>query len=101
VVGIVRGTQVVREYVVIALVGFLLGRVLANVLDVLVHLEGLLVDVVRELLLLVTLGARAHVSHYNIQILDYEQSIGLVLWGCLENSDGEAGEGGSRRSNNL
>lgn len=44
--------------------GVLLGRVLADVLDVFVHLEGLLVDVVGELLLLAPLRTRTHVPHY-------------------------------------
>lgn len=44
--------------------GVLLGRVFADVLDILVHLEGLLVDVVRKLLLLAALRARTHVPHY-------------------------------------
>ena len=44
--------------------GVLFGRVFADVLDVLVHFEGLLVDVVGEVLLLAALGTRTHVPHY-------------------------------------
>lgn len=56
-------SQFFGENIVIVVVGVVLGGVFSDVLDVLVHLEGLLMHVVGEFLLFVALGARAHVSH--------------------------------------
>jgi hypothetical protein len=71
------------EDVVVVVVGVLLGRVLADVLDVLVHLEGLLVDVVGELFLLAALGTRTHVPHYIFKFKGWEgvgRGLERILW---------------------
>jgi hypothetical protein len=44
-------------------VGVGVGGVLPDVLDVLVHLESLLMHVIGKLLLFATPGARTHASH--------------------------------------
>jgi hypothetical protein len=60
---LLRRPQFLSEDIVIVVVGVVVGGVLPDVLDVLVHLESLLMHVIGKLLLFATLGARTHASH--------------------------------------
>lgn len=61
--GFLATSEVLSEDVVIRIMHLMLGRMLSDILNILVHLEGLLMDIIGEVLLLVALGARTHVTH--------------------------------------